>query len=78
MDESIKQHLGRLFEKTSWILSEITAVTEAGLLKYSEDTGVLKVSWRRWLMSRSKIEKLSTALCDVRRDIYAAVTLLTA
>jgi len=78
IDELIIQHIQRLIEKAEGIFSEITKMTKKGLIDYSEDTGLAKVSWRKWIRSHSKIEKFSTSLCEVRRELAAALTILTA
>lgn len=78
VDELMIQHIQRLTEKAEGIFSQITTMTENSLIKYFEDAKLAKVSWRRWIQSHSKIDKLSTSLCDVRRDLAAALTILTA
>lgn len=76
-ENTIVPHVQRLIVKSEGIFMEITTIAENCFIKYSEDTGHAKISWRRWIRNHSKIERLSASLCDARRDLATALVLLT-
>jgi len=72
------QYVQGLTEQTFGIVIEINVILGSGLIKYSNGTQTPEFSRRGWLRNRGRVEQLSQSLRDVRRDLAAALTLLTA
>lgn len=76
----LERSIQRLVETAITHLDEMNVILESSFIRNLDSTksDQAKISWGKWLRKNGQLQRLSATLRDIRRDISAALTIVTA